>query len=52
MLVNVTFANFVNSELVGLILNVLNGRKVEVTRNAAVLFIKELHSLSGNVDHA
>ena len=52
MQVNSTFANFVNSELVGLVLDVLNGREVKVTRNAAILLIQELHRLSCNVDHA
>lgn len=52
MLVDGTFANFVNSELVGLILDILNGREVEVTRDAAILFIQELHRLSCNVNHA
>lgn len=46
-----TFANFVNGELVGLILDVLNGGKVEVTRDTTVLFIEELHCLSCNVHH-
>ena len=52
MQVNSTFANFVNSELVGLVLDILNGREVKVTRNAAILLIQELHRLSCNVDHA
>lgn len=47
-----TFANFVNSELVGLILDIFNGWQVEVTRNAAILFIQKLHSLSCYVNHA
>lgn len=47
-----TFADFVNSELVGLVFNVLNGWEVEISRNATIFFIQELHSLSRNVNHA
>lgn len=46
-----TFANFVNGELVGLILDILDSGQVQVTRNAAILFIQKLHSLSCYVNH-
>ena len=52
MKVNGTFANFVDGELICFVLDILNGRKVEVPGNAAILFIQELHCLSRNVNHA
>lgn len=47
-----TFANFVSGELVGLVLDILDCRQVEVTGDSSILFIKELHCLSCNVNHA
>lgn len=49
---NGTFADFVGGELIGLILDVLDGREVEVPGDSSILFIKELHCLSCNVNHA
>lgn len=51
-LVHGTFANFVGGKFVGLVLDVLDGGEVEVTGDASVLLIKELHRLSRNVHHA
>lgn len=47
-----TFADFVDGEFVGLILDVLYSGQVEVTGNTPILLIKELHRLPGNVHHA
>lgn len=47
-----TFANFVSGKFVGLVLDVLDGGEVEVTGDASILLIKELHCLSCNVHHA
>jgi hypothetical protein len=47
-----TFADFIDGELVGLILDVLDGGEVEVPGDTPILFIQELHCLPGYVNHA
>lgn len=47
-----TFSNFVNCELVCFIFNVLNGGKIKVSWDAAVLLIEEFNCLPGDVHHA
>lgn len=47
-----TFSNFVNCELVCFIFNVLNGGKIKVSGDAAILLIEKLNCLPGDVHHA
>lgn len=47
-----TFADFVSGKFTGFVLNVLNSGKVEITRDATILFIEELHCLPCNVYHS